>query len=233
MDEVKRWWGDVPPITKLVWGSSVGFTLLVNFGLISGSYVAWDFELVYKKFQIYRLITPFLYNYLSTLERGFFMGRAADLLYMFLASFVVFLVAATFIRELSVLSYALLMLVIYVWSRMNPTAEVSFMFGLKFKAVFLPWVLLIFDTLTGHSFVPGITGITIGHIYYYLTAIYPVAYNKPNYLATPYWVNKLLPQHLRQRPGPAGGRAPAWGDRAQQPGDAPGEYHWGRGRALG
>jgi hypothetical protein len=48
-----------------------------------------------------------------------------------------------------ILSMGLIMMIIYYWSRKNPDGIITFMFGIKFQAVYLPWVLMGFTVLLG------------------------------------------------------------------------------------
>ena len=44
------------------------------------------------------------------------------------------------------------MMIIAYWARKNPDGIVRFMFGLQFKAAYLPWVMLAFEILLGALF---------------------------------------------------------------------------------
>ncbi len=44
---------------------------------------------------------------------------------------------------------SMIMMIIAYWARKNPDGIVRFMFGLQFKAAYLPWVMLAFEILLG------------------------------------------------------------------------------------
>eukprot|EP01133_Synstelium_polycarpum_P004242 gene4242-4949_t len=164
MDEVSRWWASVPPVTKVLFAGMGLLTIGANFGLVSFYTLFLDYGLIFKNFEIWRIVTPvffmgklgfsflmqmmFLLNHSTYLERGNFAGRTADYIYMVLVSSLLLLFIAYFL-SFSIVSHGLIMTIIYVWSRMNPTGEVSFFFGLKFKAIYLPWVMMLFTILMG------------------------------------------------------------------------------------
>ena len=52
---------------------------------------------------------------------------------------------------------AMLYLVLYVWSRRNPTQQVS-LYGFPVQAVMLPWALCAFNMVIGNSLVITIDG---------------------------------------------------------------------------
>ncbi|KAJ7423367.1 hypothetical protein BTVI_09965 [Pitangus sulphuratus] len=117
-------------------------------------------DLIFRKFQIWRLITNFLffgplgfsfffnmiflYRYCRMLEEGSFRGRTADFVFMFL--FGGFLMTAFTI------------MLVYVWSRRNPYIRMNFFGLLNFQAPFLPWVLMGFSLLLGNSIIIDLLG---------------------------------------------------------------------------
>merc|ERR1712100_662416 len=73
------------------------------------------------------------------------------------------------------LSRALLMYIVYVWSRREPEAPISF-FGFKVKGFYVPWIFLAFDLLIGAPLSQGLIGITVGHAYYFLIDVFPISH---------------------------------------------------------
>lgn len=57
----------------------------------------------------------------------------------------------------------LVLSVLYVWCQLNKDVVVSFWFGTRFKAMYLPWVLLAFNMILSGGYVSQIK-----HIIYYL-----------------------------------------------------------------
>ena len=62
---------------------------------------------------------------------------------------------------------------------------VSFFFGLKFKAIYLPWILMVFGLIVANDGFNELLGIFIGHVYYFLKYRYPTEFGGPNLLETP------------------------------------------------
>ncbi len=83
------------------------------------------------------------------------------------------------------LGQALILMIIYYWSRKSPNVPMSFLFGIRFQSFYFPWVLVAFDVLMGAGFpIMEILGIVVGHVYHFLVDIYPAA-GGPRYLNTP------------------------------------------------
>lgn len=68
------------------------------------------------------------------------------------------------------------MVITYVWSRYFSAQTVSFLFGIRFKARYLPLALLAMDAIMGGNVVGGIMGIVIGHLYWFLKEEWPSGY---------------------------------------------------------
>lgn len=65
------------------------------------------------------------------------------------------------------------MVVSYVWSKYFPETMVSFLFGIRIKAKYLPVALLAMDAVMGGNVTGGILGIVVGHIYYFVKEEWP------------------------------------------------------------
>ncbi|CAN7081953.1 unnamed protein product, partial [Brassica oleracea var. botrytis] len=118
---------------------------------------------------------------------------------------------------------SLVFMLLYLWSREFPNANIS-LYGLVnlkllHMAFYLPWSMLALDLL----------GIIAGHLYYFLTVLHPLATGK-NYLKTPKWVNKLVarwrtgaPVAAREASGVGAAVGGEGGDRAYSSARAPPE----------
>ncbi|GAM18041.1 hypothetical protein SAMD00019534_012160, partial [Acytostelium subglobosum LB1] len=239
-DEIARWWAGIPPVTKFLFAGMGGLTMIGHFGIISPYSMILDYSKTFSEFQVWRLLTGSLYMgrpslyFLSQLiflvqqgsylENENFGGRKGDFIYMLIVTNLLMHVVA-FFMQFYIISHAMIMVIIYLWSRLNPQGEVSFFFGIRFKAVYLPWALLLFGILTGGWPVSDFCGIIVAHIYHYLTDIYPIMQRgRPNYLKTPEWFLNILPVSLKNaRQGFAAGQVPV-----QEAG-----HRWGRGNRLG
>lgn len=65
------------------------------------------------------------------------------------------------------------MVITYVWSRYFSAQTVSFLFGIKFKARYLPLALLLMDVVMGGNVIGGVMGIIIGHLYWFVKEEWP------------------------------------------------------------
>ena len=72
------------------------------------------------------------------------MGKPADYLFMLLFSWICSLTVGL-IGRITVLMIPMVISVVYVWCQLNKEVIVSFWFGTRFKAMYLPWVLFLFD----------------------------------------------------------------------------------------
>jgi hypothetical protein len=102
----------------------------------------------------------------------------------------------------SFLANGLTFMLIYVWSRRNPTARMNMMGIFNFDAPYLPFVLLGFPLILGGGLPWGdIPGLIAGHIYYFFEDIYPrmPGSNGVKYLATPTIFRALFEGMQRDR----------------------------------
>ena len=113
-------------------------------------------------------------QYSRLLEEGDFRGRRAHYVWMLLFGIVNISVLASFGTNLHFLGHALTFMMTYVWGRRNPDVKMVFFGVLQFNAPYLPWVMLTFSAVLGHSITMDLIGICVGHVYYYLEWVFPV-----------------------------------------------------------
>ncbi|XP_006903080.1 PREDICTED: derlin-3 [Elephantulus edwardii] len=196
----------VPAVTRAYTAACVLTTAAVQLDVLSPFQLYFNPHLVFRRFQVWRLITSFLFfgplgfnslfNLLFVfrscrlLEEGFFRGRRADFVFMLL--FGGFLTTVLgLLGSLAFLGQALTDMLVYVWSRRSPRVAVDF-FGLTFQAPFLPWVLMGFSLLLGNSILVDLLGIIVGHIYYFLEDVFPNQPGGKRLLLTPRFLKLLL-----------------------------------------
>ena len=148
----------------------------------------------------------------------------------------------------------MVMSVLYVWCQINKDTIVNFWFGTQFKAMYLPWVLFGFKFIIGGKIIQfykdstlhhcthtargeeELSGILIGHMYFFLMFKYPQDFGGPSLLSTPDFLYKYFPN---RRGGVSGyGQAPASGQQGGQGGGGggggfPRPHQWGGGNRLG
>ncbi|KAL7751361.1 hypothetical protein RI367_003221 [Sorochytrium milnesiophthora] len=238
---------DLPVVTRALFVTTIAFTLLGNF-IVSPNKLVLVWPLVIRKLQLWRLLSCFffgklgfpwvfglyfLYQHSLDLERTRFAGRTAD--YAFFISFVAVLsLIGDYFFNFMILSEPLMMAVVYLWAQEHAGQTVTFMFGVRFKAIYLPWVLVVWDVLiSGGVSISKLMGIVVSHIFYYLHDQYPALNNGRVVLSTPSFFRKIFPEAGVR----VGGFAPGGAVNITAEGTAPGQrrmgYTWGRGQRLG
>jgi len=48
---------------------------------------------------------------------------------------------------------AMIMSAMYIWCQLNKEVMMSFWFGMQFKAMYMPWVILLFNWIISGSYV--------------------------------------------------------------------------------
>lgn len=205
-------------------------------------------ELVFSKFQLWRPVTAtlyfpitpntgflflvnlyFLYHYSTRLETGAFNGRPADYVFMLLFNWICIVITGL-LMDMRLLMIPMIMSVLYVWAQFNKEMIVSFWFGTRFKAHYLPWVILIFNFIIGGSFVNELTGNLVGHLYFFLMFKYPMDLGGRCFLSTPEFLYRFFPNTR----GISGfGVPPTRRPVPQEPPAGGGRYNWGQGFRLG
>ncbi|KAM5281238.1 derlin-1 isoform 2-T2 [Ctenodactylus gundi] len=229
MSDIGDWFRSIPAITRYWFAATVAVPLIGKLGLISPAYFfLWPEAFLYR-FQIWRPITAtfyfpvgpgtgflylvnlyFLYQYSTRLEAGAFDGRPADYLFMLLFNWICIVITGL-AMDMQLLMIPLIMSVLYVWAQLNRDMIVSFWFGTRFKACYLPWVILGFNYIIGGS--------------------YPMDLGGRNFLSTPQFLYRWLPS---RRGGVSGfGVPPASVRRAADQNGGGGRHNWGQGFRLG
>lgn len=129
----------------------------------------------------------------------------------------------------------MVMSVIYVYCMINQDQIVSFWFGTRFKARYLPWALFGMNFILGGGGLTDLIGIIIGHLYYFVMMKYP-ADQGVTLIQTPQILYNYLPnQYPSTYFAPTRAQRPATSSGTTQSGprtSAPTSYNWGSGRRL-
>ncbi len=51
---------------------------------------------------------------------------------------------------------AMILSVMYIWCQLNKEVMMSFWFGMQFKAMYMPWVIMLFNWIISGSYVQRI-----------------------------------------------------------------------------
>mmetsp|Transcript_38831 Transcript_38831/g.28715 ORF Transcript_38831/g.28715 Transcript_38831/m.28715 type:complete len:296 (+) Transcript_38831:146-1033(+) len=202
-ESLKDWFDSVPILTKIFLVSTLLSGAAISFKWTSAESLVLFWPLVINKFNVWRLFTSFifvggfsfnfamhtyvLYENCRRYEASPFNtgagGNSADFLWMLLLAMSV-LLALSYYFDIMILSDAILYVIMYVWSRREPDAQLS-MFGFKFKGIYTPWVYVAIRLIMGGSVTEPLMGIAAGHLYYYLAEVYPIAHGGRSLIRTP------------------------------------------------
>ncbi|KJH46398.1 Hsp90 protein [Dictyocaulus viviparus] len=213
---------EMPPVTRAYATACILSTLAVQLDFITPFHLYFNWELIIKQYQFWRLVTSFCffgsfgfsfmfnmiftYRYCMMLEEGSFRGRRADFVYMFLLEGILMIICGIFV-QMVFLGQAFTIMLVYIWSRRNPQVQMNFFGVLSFTAPYLPWVLLLFSLLLGNNVIVDFMGIACGHFYFFLEDVFPYQQHGMRLLVTPGWLKWLCnertvePVHEEERPG--------------------------------
>lgn len=251
----------LPFVTKHWLTATVCVTVLANFGAISVGNLIWDYRALSEKFEVWRLVTPFLfaggfsfqmvilifllYQYSRQYESSSMFntgggGGTADYVFMMMFGMIGIVISGALLGLGVIFSQALVYYVLYIWSKRHPTAQ-SNLWGFPIQANFLPFALLAINILMGNAFVHYLHGYAIGHIYYFIVDVVPKVYGKtilttPEFLISKFGVGEYIPPAPERNMGAAGNNTWQAPGRANPPNDvaAARGYNWGGGgQALG
>ncbi|XP_055918854.1 derlin-1 [Eupeodes corollae] len=211
MADIGTWYKNVPRFTKIWLSATVGISVLARFGILPPELLILDWNPIYKKFQIWRFITAlfyyplspntgfhfmlncyFLYNYSLRLETDHFKTSPADYLFLLIFQWICCAISGV-IFNLYILMDPMVLAVLYVWCQLNKEAIVNFWFGTRFKAMYLPWVLLGVNLILSSGGFDSLLGILIGHLYFFLKFQYPQELGGPSFLETPGILKSYFP----------------------------------------
>ncbi|KAL6344622.1 hypothetical protein AAG906_002528 [Vitis piasezkii] len=212
MSTPAEFYNSLPPISKAYGTMCLVATTAFHLGLFPPMYTALIYELVFKHFQVWRLVTNFFFlgkfsinfgirllmiaRYGVQLEKGVFERRTADFLWMMIFGALTLLVLSAIpLLWTPFLGVSLVFMLLYVWSREFPNAQINLYGLVQLKAFYFPWAMLALDVIFGSQILPDLLGIVAGHLYYFLTVLHPLSTGK-NILKTPRWVYPSLCFHF-------------------------------------
>ncbi|BAT92880.1 Derlin-1 protein [Vigna angularis] len=208
MSTPAEYYRSLPPVSK-IYGVAC---LMTTSAFYLQLYDAWNIALVYgpvfKRLQVWRLITNFFFlgpfslpfavrlimiaKYGVSLERGPFDKRTADYVWMFIfGALSLLVISAVPYFWYPFLGVSLVFMIVYVWSREFPNARINIYGVVSLKGFYLPWALLALDLIFGNPIKPDILGMLAGHIYYFLTVLHPLAGGNFKF-KTPLWVHRIV-----------------------------------------
>ncbi|KAK7334506.1 hypothetical protein VNO80_26263 [Phaseolus coccineus] len=204
----KRYYRSLPPVSKFYGVACLMTTSAYYLQCYDVWNIALDYGLVFKRLQVWRLITNFFFldpfsfsfavrlimiaKYGVSLERGPFDKRTADYVWMFIfGALSLLVISAVPYFWYPFMGVSLVFMIVYVWSREFPNARINIYGVVSLKGFYLPWALVALDLIFGNPIKPDIVGMLAGHIYYFLTVLHPLAGGHFKF-KTPLWVQKIV-----------------------------------------
>ncbi|KAH7557371.1 hypothetical protein ACOSP7_027073 [Xanthoceras sorbifolium] len=208
MSTPAEYYHSLPPVSKFYGVACLMTTTAYYLQLYDPRNIALSYEDVFKRFQVWRLVTNFFFlgpfsfpfairliiiaRYGVSLERGPFDKRTADFLWMLIfGAFSLLVMAVVPLLWTPFMGASLVYMILYVWGREFPNARINIYGVVSLKGFYLPWATLALDLIFGMPLKPGILGIVAGHLYYFLTVLHPLAGGKYIF-KTPLLVHKLV-----------------------------------------
>ncbi|EFC45285.1 predicted protein [Naegleria gruberi] len=208
MTNLEQWYFSIPVITRTFLTLSTITSFAVTFDLLNPLQLYLNFQNVFFQYQFWRLATNFLffdrfsinfilhlyflYFYCRRLEEHSFHRKTGDFFYLILFGCVMMLCISPLL-QLPFMSHALVIMLLYIWSRRNPHEQFRIYGIFTVGAGYLAWVLLGVGLLMGMSPVVDLVGIAVGHIYFYLKDVIPGEFDGVDPLKTPLLISKLFP----------------------------------------
>eukprot|EP00300_Choanocystis_sp_HF-7_P017739 c19819_g1_i1.p1 GENE.c19819_g1_i1~~c19819_g1_i1.p1 ORF type:complete len:204 (-),score=37.29 c19819_g1_i1:104-715(-) len=171
---LSSWFKEIPVVTRTYLTLSVITTTAAAMDLVSPFHLYLNFQLVFRRFELWRLLTTFFYfgsfglsfmfhmfflvRYCRLLEESrHFRGRPAEFFWMFVFASIVMLIVGVFFH-MHFLGSSLTFMVVYVWSRRHHHIRMSLLGVFPFTAAYLPLVLLGFSVLIHNYFLSDLLG---------------------------------------------------------------------------
>eukprot|EP00210_Caulerpa_lentillifera_P002273 g2183.t1 len=90
--------------------------------------------------------------------------------------------------------------ILYLWSKEFSNQDVSIYGLIKIKGFYLPWAMMAIGMLFGGgmpSLIGDFIGVAVGHLYYFLTTIYP-SQTGHHILKCPMWLTRFMGKYYKQ-----------------------------------
>mmetsp|Transcript_26645 Transcript_26645/g.86271 ORF Transcript_26645/g.86271 Transcript_26645/m.86271 type:complete len:276 (-) Transcript_26645:1296-2123(-) len=182
------WYLEMPPVSRLYLTGSFLTTALCALDVVSPFSLYYDSALIFQRWELWRLVSNFLFfglfsldflfhmyflvRYCRLLEEGEFRGKPWEFASMLFFGAAAMLCVAPFL-SIHFLGSSLTFMMVYVWGRRNEHVRMSFLGLFPFNAPYLPWVMLAFSVLLGNPATTDVIGIAVGHLYFYFHFVYP------------------------------------------------------------
>eukprot|EP01023_Acetabularia_acetabulum_P024284 TRINITY_DN23488_c0_g1_i12.p1 TRINITY_DN23488_c0_g1~~TRINITY_DN23488_c0_g1_i12.p1 ORF type:complete len:271 (-),score=13.36 TRINITY_DN23488_c0_g1_i12:739-1551(-) len=255
-NSIRDWYQSIPPITRAVGTVMFATTCLYQLGILSPSWLYFEPQLVFQKFQIWRIISPLFFlggfglqfvfemlwfvRYAPPLERNVFQFSPADYVVFYLFNAVTYCLVQYIYPPIGLYFFAspMIFAIMYLWSRNFPNEVVSLYGVVQIRSFYLPFAFAGITLLFGRSPISEIVGIIVGHLYYFLTVLYPQQSGGQSLIKAPQflvqWLQRIGIGNAYYPPPNVGSGAQTQGGRQQDDGNSTGGFRafGGQGRRL-
>jgi Derlin-2/3 len=229
-----QWFKSLPVVTRYWFGATIAVTLAANFEIISSGQCAFVWPLVRYKFELWRLLSCFLYAgpfsmntmiscyMLVTFSRQYEAGGpyntgagggTADFAFMLMFGAAIMLITFPLVTAIlglpPIFCQNMISYVLYTWSRRNPTAQAN-IWGMPVPGAYLPFAHLALTVFMGNPYADQLHGLMCGHIYYFLVDVVPQVQGKdilhtPRFLIDAFGIGEYRPTVEAVAPPQGGG----------------------------
>ncbi|GAM86813.1 hypothetical protein ANO11243_048330 [Dothideomycetidae sp. 11243] len=209
-----QWFFEVPPLTRYWIATIVATGVGVQCHMLTPFQMFYSYRAVFYKSQYWRLLSTFCYFGPLSIQlvfHLFFIQRYSRMLeeaapsvahfsWLILFACISLLAMAPLFNQ-AFLGSTLNSTLVYVWSRKNPDAMLSFFGILTFRAPWLPFFMIGLSVLMNDSWpIDEFFGIAVGHVWYFFNDIYPQTNNNSRPLDPPRWYIRLFEGNLFRSP---------------------------------
>ncbi|PPQ78294.1 hypothetical protein CVT25_011753 [Psilocybe cyanescens] len=209
----------LPPVTRFISGSALAVTLAEIGRYVDHSQMTFQRDLVFRKFQLWRLYTSFfsgnaygrgfnfffefsmLYRTMKDLETKSYPQSPADLVWqLFWACFAI--IIATWHLNIQSFSRPFLLCIVYLQAAFaEPGAKTSLYGFFTIPVIYYPIGIIGFDLFLGgpkHA-APAVAGAIVGHLWWWIVweGRGATQIRLARYARAPEWLVKLLGQTRR------------------------------------
>lgn len=215
---IEQWYREMPVVTRTYLTLALLTSAACHFDFISPLHLYFNPVAITQKYQLWRLLTSFLFfgsfgldfvfhmfflvRYCRMLEEGEDYRRdTAEFVYMvFIGAVLMTIIAFVPAVKIHFLGSSLTFMMVYVWGRKNKNVRMSFLGLFNFTAPYLPWVLLGFSIMLGNSASVDLIGIAAGHTYYFFRYVYPILAPGRQPLKAPQLLRDIFDQYDNVQP---------------------------------
>ena len=142
---------------------------------------------------------------------------------------IVLLIIAHFF-DFYILSDSILYMIMYVWSRKDPDAQMN-IYGFRFRGAYLPWIYLLIKMVMGNDIIQPLIGIGVGHLYFFIIVVLPTTYNY-TIIKTPLFIIQFI-QYFNNNIIPINPNNNNQNNNNNNNNQRQTGHRWGRGNVLG